>query len=353
MMERDDVTPLDRWRDVLEGGKPHRVPMDYWGTQEATSKLLKFLGCEKENELYERLHIDKLLIVGPDYTGPPIEKDTDMYGCRYEDISYGTGVYRECIHHPLASYASADEIREKYKWPTVDWFDHSGIRSQIEGIEAYPLRGGGSEPFLIYKRLRGQEQAFMDLILHPEIVHYCLDELYQFCYQNTARIYEQIPGAVLITYVSEDMGSQQNLMFSPSQIREFFIPRMKDMIDLVHQAGAYAFFHSDGAIREIIPEMIEIGIDILNPIQWRCRGMDRKQLKRDFGGKVIFHGGMDNQKTLAFDSVEDVKAEVLYNLDVLGRDGGYILAPCHNIQAVSPPENIVAMYETGYEFGGT
>ena len=191
----------------------------------------------------------------------------------------------------------------------------------------------------------------MDLILNPEIVHYCLDELFEFCYRNTARIYEQVPGAVLVTYVSEDMGSQQNLMFSPNQIREFFIPRMKDMVDLVHQAGAYAFFHSDGAIGEIIQEMIEIGIDILNPIQWRCRGMDREELKRDFGARVIFHGGMDNQKTLAFDSVEDVKAEVLYNLDVLGHDGGYILAPCHNIQAVSPPENIVAMYETGYEFG--
>jgi len=345
------MTPRDRWRAVLEGGKPDRVPMDYWATQEATSKLLKFLGCENENALYRRLHIDKLHIVGPDYTGPPIQKDMDMYGCRFEDISYGVGVYRECVYHPLASYLSADEIKAKYKWPTVDWFDYSGIKSRIAGIEAFPLRGGGSEPFLIYKRLRGQEQAFMDLILHTEIVHYCLDELYKFCYQNTARIYEQISGEVLITYVSEDMGSQQNLMFSPTQIREFFLPRMKDMVDLVHQAGAYAFFHSDGAIREIIPEMIEIGIDILNPIQWRCRAMDREELNRDFGSKVIFHGGMDNQKTLAFDSVEHVKAEVLYNLDVLGRDGGYILAPCHNIQAVSPPENIVAMYETGYEFG--
>jgi uroporphyrinogen decarboxylase len=191
----------------------------------------------------------------------------------------------------------------------------------------------------------------MDLILHPEIVHYCLDELFDFCYHNTARIFEQVPGKVLISYVAEDMGGQQSLMFSPDQIREFFLPRMKRMIDLVHQAGAYAFFHSDGAIREIIPEMIDIGIDILNPIQWRCRGMDRDQLKRDFGEKVVFHGGMDNQRTLAFDSVGEVEQEVRHNLEVLGKNGGYILAPCHNIQAVSPPENIVAMYKAGYELG--
>jgi uroporphyrinogen decarboxylase len=97
--------------------------------------------------------------------------------------------------------------------------------------------------------------------------------------------------------------------------------------------------------------MIGAGIDVLNPIQWRCRGMDREELKRDFGAEVILHGGVDNQYTLAFGSVEEVREEVMFNVRVLGEGGGYILAPCHNIQAVSPPENVVAMYETGYEYG--
>jgi uroporphyrinogen decarboxylase len=143
------------------------------------------------------------------------------------------------------------------------------------------------------------------------------------------------------------------LLFSPQQIRTFFIPGMKRMIDLAHEAGVYAFFHSDGAIRTILPEMIAAGIDVLNPIQWRCEGMEREALKRDFGDQVIFHGGVDNQHTLPFGSVAYVQTEVRYNLQVLGENGGYILAPCHNIQAVSPPENIVGMYETGYELGWT
>jgi uroporphyrinogen decarboxylase len=126
---------------------------------------------------------------------------------------------------------------------------------------------------------------------------------------------------------------------------------MKRMIDLAHSAGVYVFHHSDGAIRPILPDMIGVGIDILNPIQWRCRDMARAELKRDFGDQVIFHGGMDNQHTLPFGAVDDVRAEVAYNLEVLGAGGGYILAPCHNIQSISPPENIVAMYETGYELG--
>jgi uroporphyrinogen decarboxylase len=257
------------------------------------------------------------------------------------------------VYHPLAQYDSVEEIERNYTWPSTQWFDYSLVPDMIKGKEAFPVRGGGSEPFLTYKDLRGMEQAYMDLVLNPEMVHYCLDRLSDFCYENTLRIYEQIPGKVTLTYVAEDFGSQEGLLISPDLIREFFIPRMKRMIDLAHQAGAFVFHHSDGAIRKIIPDMIEAGIDILNPIQWRCRGMEREELKRDFGSELVFHGGVDNQYTLAFGSVEEVRQEVIDNLRILGRGGGYILAPCHNIQATSPPENVVAMYETGYQNGWT
>jgi uroporphyrinogen decarboxylase len=98
--------------------------------------------------------------------------------------------------------------------------------------------------------------------------------------------------------------------------------------------------------------MIGAGIDLLNPIQWRCPGMEREGLKRDFGDRILFHGAMDNQTTLPFGTVEDVRQEVLKNIRILGEGGGYILAPCHNIQPLTPPENVVAMYETGYACGG-
>ena len=106
------------------------------------------------------------------------------------------------------------------------------------------------------------------------------------------------------------MGSQTGLLFSPEQIRAFLLPRMKRMIDLAHSAGAYVFHHSDGAVRAILPDMIAVGIDVLNPIQWRCTGMEREGLKRDFGGQLVFHGGVDNQYTLAFGTVAEVRQEV-------------------------------------------
>jgi uroporphyrinogen decarboxylase len=182
-------------------------------------------------------------------------------------------------------------------------------------------------------------------------VHFCLDRLFDFCYENSLRIFEQAPGQILASYVSEDLGTQESLLYSPAHIREYFVPRMKRMIELAHQAGVFVFHHDDGAIRKILPELIDAGIDVLNPIQWRCRGMDREGLKTDFGSRLIFHGAMDNQHTLAFGSPEDVRREVLDNLRILGDGGGYIMAPCHNLQAIGPPENIVAMYEAGYTHG--
>jgi len=350
-MPRETMTPKERWLAVLRHELPDRLPMDYWATPEATAKLMDYLGCETTQQMYERLHIDILVSVEPKYIGPPIPADENIYGCRFKTVDYGTGVYQECIGHPLANYQSIEEIEANYAWPTADLFDYSVIPAQIEGKEDYAIRGGGSEPFLTYCELRGLEQAYMDLIDNPEMVHYCLDKLFDFCYENTSRIYEAIPGRVNISYVAEDFGTQESLLFSPRQIRKFFIPRMKRMIDLAHSAGAYVFFHSDGAVRPILPDMIEAGIDILNPIQWRCVGMEREGLKRDFGDKIVFHGGVDNQQTLPFGTVDDVREEVLTNIDILGAGGGYIIAPCHNIQANTPPENIVALYETGYNHG--
>ncbi len=350
-MPGETMTPRERWLAVLQHELPDRIPLDYWATWEASRKLMDHLGCPDMRAVHERLHIDSPAFVGPRYVGPPIPEGQDQYGCRVRDVQYDGGSYRECVHHPLAAFGSAAEIEAAYTWPSLDWYDFSVIPAQVEGKEDRPIRGGGSEPFLTYCDLRGREQAYVDLALNPEIVHYCLDRLFDFCYETTRRIYEQVPGKVLISYVAEDMGSQTGLLMSPAHLHEFLIPRMKRMIDLVHDAGAYAFYHSDGAVLDIIPDMIEAGVDVLNPIQWRCKGMDRDVIKQRFGRRVALHGGVDNQQTLAFGTVGDVVEEVTYNVRVLGEGGGYVLAPCHNIQAVSPPENVVAMYDTAYELG--
>ena len=352
-MPEDQMTPKERWLAVLNREPTDRVPTDYWATSEATAKLKEYLRCETNDEIYDRLHIDRVITVGGRYVGPELAENEDVFGCRSREVAYATGVYHECVYQPLAEFTSPAEIERHYRWPQPDWWDYSHLPKEVAGKDDYPIKGGGSEPFLRYCKLRGLEQGFMDLVTNPDMVHYCLDVLFELAYEDTRRIYEAIPGQVMITYVAEDLGSQEGLLFSLRHIREFLIPRMQRMMDLAHENGAYVFHHSDGAIRDVIPDMIEAGIDVLNPVQWRCQGMEREGLKRDFGDKVVFHGAMDNQYTLAFGNTDEVRQEVLENLRILGGGGGYILAPCHNIQAVSPPENIVTMYETAYEFSQT
>ncbi len=349
-MPKETMTPRERWLAVLNCETPDRVPMDYWGTPEATEKLCAHLGCDFD-EVCARLHIDPPLGVGGRYAGPPPEEGKDIWGISYREIDYGTGIYNEAVTSPLAQFASVEEIEAGYAWPSPDHWAYDHLAGEVEGKEHRVIRGGGSEPFLLYKNLRGDQQAFMDLLVNPEIVHYCLDKLFELAYQSTLRIFEMIPGQVAITYVAEDLGGQDKLLYAPEHIREFLLPRMKRMMDLTKQHGSHVFHHTDGAARDILPDLIETGIEVLNPVQWRCPGMEREGLKRDFGDKLVFHGAMDNQYTLPFGSVEEVRQEVLDNYRILGAGGGYILAPCHNIQAVSPPENIVAMYETGYEYG--
>jgi uroporphyrinogen decarboxylase len=233
-MPKETMTPRERWLAVLERRKPDRVPMDYWATEEASQKLIKHLGCADLSEVFKKLHIDNPLDVWPSYCGPKLSAKTNAFGCRFRTITYETGSYDECISHPLAEYETVEEIKKNYKWPSADWWDYSAIKGQVEGHEDKPIRGGHSEPFLTYCELRGQEQGYMDMILNPEMVHYCLDRLFELAYTDTARIYEQIPGKVMITYVAEDLGSQESLLFSIESIREFLLPRMKRVMDLAH-----------------------------------------------------------------------------------------------------------------------
>lgn len=352
-MKKDQYSPKERWETVLSGDLPDRVPMDYWGTPEITQEIMLYFQTEDRYELARKLHIDLPYSVLSSYVGPEPPSDQDIFGIRYRTVDYGLGTYREACYAPLAEYSSVDEIKANYRWPSADWWDTSGIAEQAKQFRDQPLVIGGSEPMLLYKQLRGEAQAMIDLALYPDIAHYCLDTLFDLAYQQTLRQFEALPEGIkpTYTYVAEDLGGQRNLMYSPKHIKEFLFPGMKRMIELAHEAGAKVFHHDDGNVSKILPDLIDLGIDILNPIQWRANGMDRQWLKDTYGDQLVFHGAVDNQHTLPFGTPEDVRNEVIDNISMLGRNGGYILAPCHNIQPNTPIDNIIALYETGYEAG--
>ena len=193
------------------------------------------------------------------------------------------------------------------------------------------------------------EQALADLAENSAVAEAALERIYTIHESVIRRTLEAARGLIDFIYVAEDLGTQNTLLMSPASFRRFLKPRMRKMIDLAHSFGVKVVHHDDGAIRPLLPELIELGIDVLNPIQWRCAGMDREGLARDFGKSVVFHGGVDNQQTLPFGTADDVKREVAENIRIFREGKGYVVAPCHNIQPNTPTANILALYEAVHE----
>lgn len=350
------ITSRERVLTAARGGKPDRIPLDLWATSEVCEMLYRHFGISTPKALWERLHLDKIVGVFPRYVGPPERMLTDgrkqvpPWWVTQKSIHYGTGCYREAVEWPLRDATTIEEL-EAFQWPSADWYDFSTIAAQCDEWPEQAIEGCYVAPFYWHNHVRGLEQSCIDLIAEPALTAYILRRIGDFCREYATRFFEAAPGKIHLTQVTDDYGSQHGLLISAESYRKWFKPIQKRLIDLAHQAGVLVMHHDDGAIRPIIPDLIELGVDILNPIQHVCPGMDRAELKRDFGDRLCFHGGVDNQDVLPHGSVEDVRREVRDCMSTLGAGGGYILAPCHNIQPVTPVENILAMYETARKEG--
>ena len=351
------MTPRERWQAVLSGKRPDRVPCDYSGTAEVTQRLLTELRCTSERHLWESLGVDKCIHLAPKH--PHAKEDTwhiqslwSVWHIGIARVTYGNslGVYEESVSHPLATAERVADV-EQFDWPDPAAWDFSQMRATCEEWRDYPIVGGCYEPFYLYCHLRGREQALADLVVNPAIAEAALERIFHIHKAVIGRALEECQGMIDLVYVAEDLGTQESLLMSPQCFRRFLKPHMVKMIELVHSFGAKAFHHDDGAIRPMLPELIDMGIDILNPVQWRCRGMDRQALARDFGPAVVFHGAVDNQWTLPFGTPAEVREQVAENIRILAKGRGYIVAPSHNIQPNTPTENILALYDAVREFG--
>lgn len=347
------MTPRERWFALLQKRRPDRIPTDYQATPEVTSRLLADLGCADETELWRKLHIDKRKMVEPRWmlAHHPDDPDADMWGIRYRKADYGSGVYDEPCFHPLAAMESVDEIHA-HGWPSPDDFDYAPISQAVEESDGYwPIHAGCHEPFLLYGYLRGLQTAFEDLALRPDIADAILGHIFEFYFEHHRRLFEAGRGKIDLTWVAEDLGAQTGPLMSLATYRRFLLSNQVKMADLARSYGVHVMYHTDGAARMFLPDLVnQVRIEILNPIQWRCTGMERERLVTDFADRLIFHGSIDNQQTLAFGTTSDVVEEVRESVAIY-RNARWICAPCHNLQPITPTENIVAMYETIHALG--
>jgi uroporphyrinogen decarboxylase len=353
------MTPRQRWLAALEGRRADRTPCDYWGTGEITRRLLADLGCHTERELWKALDIDKCIFLAPRH--PRATEDTwhipslfSIWHVQTREIPYmdGAGSYEEAINPPLANAATPADI-DAFPWPGAEEWDTSGLRAECESWTGYPIVGASYEPFYLYSRLRGMDLALQDLAVNPELVDAAMERIFDIHAGIVRNTMAAAGDLIDFIYVAEDLGTQRSLLMSPQTFRRSIKPWLARMIELAHSLGARAFHHDDGAIRPLLPDLIEIGIDLLNPIQWRCRGMEREALAADFGPQLVFHGGVDNQHTMPFGTPADVREQVYENIRIFGgKCRGYVVSPCHNLQINTPTANVVAMYEAVRDFAG-
>ena len=332
-----------------------RIPTDIWATPEVWEKLRAYFGDEASAR--KELRVDGMGSLDAEYVGPAlpaVKKDEtiNFWGMRTRRMAHVGGSYDEQYFYPLAFAKSIKDL-EKYRWPRADWFDFSGMKKKAQEIhETQVVMCGYMAPFFFHNLLRGLEQSLIDPLEDPEFTYALVGKISDFFYEYHRRMFEACDGLVDVAQVTDDLGTQKGPMISLDLYRKFYAPQHKRFIDLCHEFRIKAFHHDDGSNRIFLPTLVDMGIDILNPIQWTCPGMDMVELKRDFGRQICFHGAVENQRILPFGSPEDVRAEVRHCIDSLASDlTGYILAPCHNLQVNTPIENIIAMYDEAYCYG--
>ena len=258
------------------------------------------------------------------------------------ETPFGVGHYTEMSQFPLAdddaidSYQPPDPNRpELYK--ESEWMINEFKEDYwIVGVTVTTI-------FEAAWALRGLEKMMLDMLLRPDIANRILDIPYRYHLTAAKKLVEL---GVDMIWTGDDMGAQNSMLISPAMWRTYFKPRMANFIAELKaiNPNVKVAYHSDGNIRPIIPELIEIGLDVLNPIQ--PASMDPAGIKRDFGDKLCFWGSIDEQYTLPFGSPEEVRAEVQHRMRTIGKDGGLILAPTHHVQLDTPLENFWAMVDT-------
>ena len=320
------------------------------GLREPRGKIGEFkVMVEIDEEILEYLDVDfrSIFLNARDGWTPVIHPDgtfSDEWGIRFRDV----GNYTEMIEQPLAQGTLA--ALETFPWPDLrDTSRVRGIRQKALGFHergyAIALGSVGGRIFEQAQWLRGMANFMEDLLVNVEFAEALMDRLVAIQKDFFDTVLAEIGDLLEVICMGDDLATQRGLMLSPDTYRRLVKPRQAEVYRHVKQrCRAKIMHHSCGAVVPFVDDLVEIGVDILNPVQPLAEGMDREGLKKRFGKNLCFWGGVDEQKVLPFGGVADVKREVQQAVDSLGRGGGYVLSAAHNVQPDVPPENIVAMF---------
>lgn len=384
-------TSYERVRAALEHREPDRVPFDLGGSvltgmnKVAYRNLREYLGLpEVEIRTYDPIQqlawidqdvLDLLRVdVRPVDPGPPRQAPlatgvvnegdyyafTDEWGITWKMPVEG-GFYFDMRGHPLAGQQLSVADVERFPWPDpLDAGRFADLKERADRFvnvekKAYILGRNAAGILEIALWMRGFEDFYCDLHLAPALAEAILEKVTEIKLRYWERALEVVGENVMIVSEADDIATQRSLLISPEMYERFVAPRHQRLFDHIKKrarARVYIFYHSCGAVREMIPQLIREGVEILNPVQVSAGGMDTRELKREFGSEITFWGGgVDTQRVLPFGTPEEVKTEVRRRIEDLAPGGGFVFNTVHNVQGDVPARNYMAMWEALMEYG--
>jgi len=395
------MTSRERVITALEHEEPDRVPVDL-GSMLSTgimgmaySKLKAYLGisggrtrmydlgqqlAEPEIEILERIGADVLpLFVSepkkwkpsklpdgsqcevPEWFNPEVLPDGSQVlrdgAGRITSKMPKDGYYFDSVYHSLESISTIDELEGQNFHSPIDEVTlddlHKRAKHLYETTDYAVMLNGAGGIYEWAQGLRGWDVFMIDLAANPEFAGALLDKLVEANIKRLEQVLPVVEGYVQVVQTGDDLGMQDGPQISPELYREVVKPRHKRLYQYIKgHTSAYLFLHTCGSVYEFTPDFIEMGVDALNPVQVSARDMDTKKLKQEFGKQITFWGGgCDTQKVLPFGTPSEVEEEVKRRIEDLAPGGGFVFTQVHNIQAGTPPENIMAMYDTVKGFG--
>lgn len=363
------MNSLERVRLCFEHKEADRIPVDFGGwlsgiKPDAYKRLCEYLGEDEEvsgtytpsEAILKRFEIDFRRITADTPRREKTRKNpdgstTDRWGIRRV---YEAGD-DQIVEFPLKD-ATIDDL-EAYPWPDSSPEGRyervlgaaKDIRSRGYAVSAQPDICGVFEQSCW---LCGFDRMLIDMAMNREFVHVLFEKICRLQEQFAHNYYSVVQDEIDMVQTGDDFGTQNGPFFSPAMYRELVMPYQKRYHEAIRaETNAKIFQHSCGSVYRLLEGMIEAGVEILNPIQISAAEMEPAALKKEFGDVLVFHGGIDVQKAIPFMTPDEIRDEVKRIIDILAPGGGYILAPSHNMQEDTPPENVVAMFEAALEFG--
>lgn len=354
------MTSRQRVLTAVAHETPDRVPVDYFVRRDVTHRLMKYLSVPTEEELYVKLGIDFRQIPLKE-THPEFESkangvlggSSQKSGIRYIMYPDGTyedawgivhrqgsnGLYDQWINGPFRDTTDLDS----FPWPSMDVFESvESLKKKVESFQGeFALLGRVNLPFKVSWFMRGLENYLCDMLIDPDFARELTERNAAYEIEKGIRFVE---AGVDIIGIYGDLAMQDRMLVNPEAWREIEKPVMAEMIRKYRAVNPsiLIFFHSDGDLSEIMPDLIEIGVNIVNPIQPEC--MDIAEVKKLYGDKITLHGTVSIQRTLPHGSVEDVRNEILDRIRVAGGNGGLVICPANHVQNDTPLENLLEVY---------